>query len=217
MAEKLELLVEHYQKTYELTYELWLQRNRIFLLLLAVAGVATILTYRPADAYPLLVAWLAKLLGIEDKARVTALQDSFPFTLLHGILLVVVFYLMVNLCHRALYVLRNYAYLGALEREIRESLNLTRDSVGFTRESDFYWSQRPWLLSTVKWVYVVLLGGFLGVFLWGRFSADRTGGNKQLVIVDILVSIPIAFYFFGYAWYTLRLDSGEAIAGRDEG
>jgi hypothetical protein len=160
---------------------------------------------------------LAKLFGIQDEARVTALQRSFPFALLHGVLLIVVFYLMVNLCHRALYVLRSYAYLGALEREIRESLGLKGDSAAFTRESDFYWSRRPWLLATVKWVYVILLGGFLGAFLWGRFSADRTGGNLKLVIVDLLVSIPIALYFFGYAWYTLSLDSSEAIVERSKG
>ncbi|UCF05213.1 MAG: hypothetical protein JSV33_15045 [bacterium] len=216
MSEKHELLAEHYQKTYELTYQLWSQRNKIFILLLVVIGVAAILTYRPADTYPLLVAWLAKLLGIEGEARIMALQRSFPFALLHGILLLIVFYLMVNLCHRALYVLRSYAYLGALEQEIRESLGIAEGSAGFTRESHFYWSNRPWLLSTAKWVYVVLLGVFLGVFLWGRISADWKEGNTHLVIVDILVSIPIAFYFFGYAWYTLSRDSSKAIAGKDE-
>jgi len=208
LADKSELLADHYQKTYEMTYHLWSQRNRTFLLLLAVVGVAAILTYRPADTYPLLAAWLGKLLGIQDEARVATLQRSFPFALLHGILLIVVFYLMVNLCHRALYVLRNYAYLGVLEKDIRASLDLSADSPAFTRESDFYWNQRQWLLGTVKWVYVLLLGGFLGVFLWGRLSSDRAGGYTQLVTVDIVVSIPIVFYFLGYAWYTLRLDTG---------
>ncbi len=214
MAEKPELLIEHYQKTYELTYQLWSQRNRIFLLLLAVAGAAAILTYRPADTYPLLAAWLAKIAGIQDTTLIKELQSTFPFALMHGILLIVVFYLVVNLCHRALYVLRSYAYLGALEHEIRELLSLGDESTAFTRESSFYWSNRPWLLASVKWVYVFLLGGFLGAFLWGRFSADLKDGYAQLVAIDILVSIPIALYFFGYAWYTLRRDSGKAIVVR---
>ena len=42
-----QLLAEHYQKTYELTYEFWKQRNRTFILLIGVIGVATLLTFRP--------------------------------------------------------------------------------------------------------------------------------------------------------------------------
>ena len=91
LTEKPELLIEHYQKTYELTYQLWSQRNRTFLLLLAVIGAAAVLTYRPSDANPLLAAWLGKLLGLQGEARVAKLQGSFPFALLHSALLVVVF------------------------------------------------------------------------------------------------------------------------------
>jgi hypothetical protein len=44
LTDKPELLIKHYQKTYDLTYQLWSQRNRIFLLLLAVVGVGAIFT-----------------------------------------------------------------------------------------------------------------------------------------------------------------------------
>lgn len=215
LNEKPELLVDHYQRTYELTLQLWSQRNRIFLILLAVVGVAAVLTYRPTDANPLLAAWLGRLLGIQDEARIAKLQGSFPFALLHTGLLIVVFYLTVNLCHRALSVLRNYSYLGVLEREIRSILEMGEDSYAFTRESDFYWHQRPWILATVKWVYVVLLGAFLALFLWGRVRADHAAGFSGLAAADILVAVPIAFYFLGYAWYTLRGDSGTVMAGTE--
>ena len=49
-----ELLTEHYQKTYELTYNLWKQRNKTFLVLLGVIGAATLLTFGAADRTELL-------------------------------------------------------------------------------------------------------------------------------------------------------------------
>ena len=50
--ENTELWTEHYQKTYELTYELWKQRNVTFLALLGVIGVATLLTFGAAQTNP---------------------------------------------------------------------------------------------------------------------------------------------------------------------
>jgi hypothetical protein len=108
MKDNAQILAEHYQKTYELTYELWKQRNQTFLILLAVIGAATLLTFGATQTNPLLVRWIAKGLDITDKQEIQDLGKSFPFGLLQSLLLVVVFYLVVNLYHRALYVLRNY-------------------------------------------------------------------------------------------------------------
>jgi hypothetical protein len=66
MPDKSELLITHYQTTYDLTYKLWVQRSRTFLLLIALIGLATLLMYRPTDTNPLLVSWMAKTLGITD-------------------------------------------------------------------------------------------------------------------------------------------------------
>jgi hypothetical protein len=210
MADKNELLADHYQQTYDLTYKLWEQRNRTFLILIGVIAVATLLTYRPADTNPLLVDWIAKLLGIEDKERIATLHNSFPFALLQGILLTVVFFLMVNLFHRSLYVLRNYAYLGAIEKDIRDALGLS-DEASFSRESEFYWKKRPSLLGTVKYFYVFVLGALLSAFLVGKTVGDVINGSWILVLVDGLFVIVIGIYYTGYAWYTLRLDSKDAI------
>jgi hypothetical protein len=215
MADKHELVVSHYQQTYDLTYKFWEQRNRTFLILIAVIGVATLLTYRAKEANPLLVNWVAKLLNIDEQTQIKELNNSFPFALLQGILLSVIFFLMVNLFHRALYVLRNYAYLGALEKEIRELLELKAE-VAFTRESGFYWDNRPKLLGTVKWFYVFLLGALLGAFLLGRIAGDARNGNWILVLVDSALAVAIGTYFCGYAWYTLQLDSEGAIVPKRE-
>lgn len=141
MSDTAAVLAEHYQKTYELTLEMWRQRNRTFLLLLAVIGSATLLTFRAAETSLLMVYLVAKLLGVSDQAQVQELRRSFPFGLLQSLLLVVVFYLTVNLYHRAIYVLRNYSYLSRLEDEIHQELGLPAGSISFTREGGFYWRQ----------------------------------------------------------------------------
>lgn len=206
-----DIVVEHYQKTYELTYEFWKQRNRIFLILIGVIGIATLLTFSPREANSLLVDWIAKLLNVTDAERIEELHKSFPFGLLQSILLIVIFYLMVNLYHRALYVLRNYQYLGALEFEIRKYLSVQEDTVSFTRESSFYWKNRPLLLGTVKWVYIVLLGILLFTFLGGRVYGDFQTGNVLLAGADFVIAIPIIVYFIAYARSSVVMDTAKEI------
>lgn len=211
MAERNELLVDHYHKTFELTSRLWEQRNRLFLLLIGVIGLATVLTYSETETNSLFVDLVIKALGIEDSSRIAELKSSFPFALLHSILLLVVFYLMFNLYHRAVSVLMQYAYLGALEMEIREALMFNPGTRAFTRESDFYWSQRPKLLGSVKWVYIGLLGLLLGSFLVGRIIDDWRAHMVLFVFIDLIVGIPTAIYFWGYAATSIELDSKDAI------
>lgn len=206
-----EIVAEHYQKTYELTYELWGQRNRIFLLLLGVIGAATLLNLQVAQANSLFVSWIAKTLGVTDKNSIEELQKTFPFGLLQSILLIVVFYLMVNLYHRALYVLRNYRYLGALESEIRQQLGLPAEAVSFTRESTFYWSDRPPLLGAVKWVYILLLGTLLLTFFAGRLFDDLRTGNSVFALVDLFIGTTTIVYYCAYARSSVSWDTEKEI------
>ncbi len=216
MSDAADILAKHYQKTFELTYEIWKQRNRTFLVLVAVIGAGTLLTFRAAQANPLLVYWIAKLLGLTDKDSIAALGKSFPFGLLQSLLFIVVFYLMVNLYHRALYVLRNYRYLAALEREIRGRLGLEAASFSFTRESSFYWSDRPPLLGAVKWFYIVLVGALLLSFLGGRIYADFRARNHVLAFVELAISIPTIMFFVAYARSSVSMDTTEEISRSPE-
>jgi hypothetical protein len=207
----IEILAEYYQKTYELTYELWKQRNRTFLLLLALIGGATLLTFKVPEANSLLVDLIAKILDIKGDQRIKELRNSFPFGLLQSILLVAIFYLMVNLYHRATYVLRNYSYLGALEAEIRQHLHMPPHSVMFTRESTFYWHGRSPLLGAVKWIYIAFLGSLLLAFLLGRIVDDFRSGNVILAAIDIVIAIPTAMFFVAYAVSSVSMDTERAI------
>jgi hypothetical protein len=209
MESKAGFMVDHYQKTYELTYEVWRQRNRIFLILLGVIGAATLLTLRVPQANSLLVDLVAKALSLTDPDRIETLRKSFPFSILQSVLLLVVFYLMVNLYHRSLWVLRHYRYLGLLETEIRQELSLQEPMVTFSREGGFYWTERGEGLSRIKWVYVVLLGLLLLSFLVAKAIDDVRTGSGYLIAVDILTGVPTLYFYWVYVRSSVRSDRPE--------
>jgi len=178
-----------------------------------VIGASTLLTFGAAQTNPLLVRWIAKALGVTDRQDVQELGKSFPFGLLQSLLLVVVFYLVVNLYHRALYVLRNYRYLAGLEREIRQQLGAAGESIAFTREGNFYWGDRASLQSAVKWCYIVLVGCLLFAFLGGRIYEDFRTRKLTLAVVDLVVYIATCLFFLAYARSSVSMDSAETVLG----
>jgi hypothetical protein len=208
------LLVEHYQKTHEITLSSWEQRNRTFLLLLAVVGGATLLTYKVPVAAPLLADLVAKLFGIEDAGQREELRNSFPYGLIQSILLMVVFYLTVSLYHRTTFILRSYRYLQRMEEEIRTALELPDTSIAFTREGDFYWTYRPVLSPAVGAVYIGMLGFLLIAFLGMRIYDDFSSGNTAFGIADILIAAPTLLFFAAYAigssWWVKKLFNVKA-------
>jgi hypothetical protein len=105
---------------------------------------------------------------------------------------------MVNLYHRSRYVLRNYAYLGFLEREIRQQLALPENSVAFTREGDFYWNERDWFSARVKYVYICLVAGLLLMFLGATNVGDWRGGHCVLTGMDFAFAVPTVAFLVAY-------------------
>jgi len=199
MTTEVGLLADHYQKTFELTLETWERRNRTFLLLLVVVGVATLLTFNVAQAEPLLVDWIAKLLGITDGSRIRELRGSFPYGILQSILLMVIFYLTVVLYHRTATIHRFYKYLALIEPEIRHGMNLSPHSHSFTRESTFYLKHKPFLGRFVAASYVGSLGLLLVSFLGARIFTDFSHGNFGVGLSDLVVALPTGMFFYAYA------------------
>jgi hypothetical protein len=204
-------LIDHYQKTYELTYALWNGRNKTFLILLAAVGVAALVTFPALGGRSVVFLYAGNSLGLKPE-DVTALQNGFPFSLLQAIFLFVIFYLIVNLYHRARYVLRNYAYLSALEREIRQQLALPDSTVAFTRESTFYWGNRDFFSGAVKYVYIILLSCLIVSFLVATIVEDWIGHHRALSVVDVLFAVPTLAFLVAYARASLSMDTKETIA-----
>ena len=200
MKDGIELLAEHYEKTYEATLKFWEQRNRTFLILLIVVGIATLLTLNVSQAQPLLADLIAKFFSIDDTFRVTELRASLPYGLIQSILLMVVLYLTVILYHRTTTILRNYKYLGDIEKETRENLQIPESKVAFSRESSYYMENKPLLSKFVGLSYIVMVGVLLTVFSGMRVYSDISTKNIFFTFIDVFLSIFALIFFGAYSY-----------------
>ncbi len=201
-----DVLANHYQKTFEIAHDYWKERNRLFVFLILAAGIGLLLILRVPTADSLLVAAITKFLGITDEAQKAQLISAFPFDILLSGILVVLFYLMQRLYSTNLSVMRDYLYLGAVEKEIRDNLNLPPDSVSFTREGKYYWNRRMVMQTASKWYYIFVLFVILIPFIVLKLRADLQSPNWLVVLVDFTVSLMTVLYWAEYAYSAIRLD-----------
>jgi hypothetical protein len=195
-----EILAEHYQKTFELTLNLWEQRNRTFLILLFAVGVGALLTFKVSQAEPLLVDLFANIFRINSEARLNELRANFPYSLINYILLTTVLYLMIQLYHKTISITRNYDYLAGMEEEIREGLDLQRTMISFTREGSFYSKNSTFLTKQIGVAYIVMLGFLLSAFLGKRIYIDIETGIVTIFVVDVILSLVTILFFGAYAY-----------------
>jgi hypothetical protein len=202
-----EIASDHYQKTFELTYDAWRERNRLFVYLVIITGVGLLLLLRIPEASSLLVDAIVKLLGITDPNRISQLHKNFPTDVLLSIFLIIIFYLTQKLYATNLSVSRGYQYLGAIETEIRTHLVLSEESMLFTREGKFYWRRRTITQEMSKWYFILVIFIVLLPFLFLKIIADINLGNAILIVVDSIVGIMTLIFFVGYAQSAIILDS----------
>jgi hypothetical protein len=201
-----EVLASHYQKTFEVAYEYWKERNRLFVFLVIAAGIGLLIILRVPEAPSLLVDAIAKFLGIDDPLRKTQLYTTFPFDVLLSMILVAMFYLMQRLYSTNLSVMRHYLYLGAVEKEIRDNLNLPPGSISFTREGKYYWDRRMIMQTASKWYYIFVLFVILIPFIVLKLQADWLSQNWLIILVDFTVSLMTFLYWAEYSYSAFRFD-----------
>lgn len=199
-----ELLVEHYHKTYDLTFAIWENRNKNLLILLIVVGFSALLTFNVAEAQPLLVDIIAKLCGVSDTTRITELRKSFPYGIIQSIFIIVVFYLMLNLYQKTRFIRRSYEYLSGVEDDIRHALGLKSPSVSFTREGEFYKKGHTFTAMMTGLCYVFILGTLLFSFLGMRLVTDWNSNQNIILIIDSLLSLGVTYFFIAYSLISLK-------------
>jgi hypothetical protein len=196
------MVVDHYQKTYEVTYELWNARNRLFPTLAGVIGGGAFLAFRVPGADSLFVAVIGGLVQLDAQTQ-AALQEGITYQILQTVLLVVVFHLLLDLYRHTQDITRNYLYLAGLEDEIRQALGFTAEKIAFTRENVFYLKHRVRLLGGVRYVYSIVLGLLLALFLYARISDDIHLGSPWFIAVDGIIAALIIIYFIAYLFPNL--------------
>ncbi len=205
MSTNLEVLADHYQKTFELTHKYWDQRNRTFLILIAVVASAALLTLHPDGSNQIITKLLLSYVEAGNDPFFVKSVTQFLPALIQIIFLIVILYLMVGLYHRTVAIIRNYRYLNHIEEEIRKNLSLSEDSYVFTREGKFYFENKGRFSWAIKYSYMFMLGGFLGLFYILTLIQDIKQ-LSPLLIVDILAAIPTFFFFIAYVVPSLRAD-----------
>lgn len=199
------LLAEHYRDTFEVTWRMWQQRNRLFLVLLAATTAGSMVSTTSDGPRAVLGDRLVSFLAITDRQRADEFLQSFPFALVHLAFSAVVFYLMFNLNHRTAYVNRLYDYLAALEGEIRAHLALDAKSKAFTREGTFYWRGTSGHAAigerSARFAYVGVLGVLLVLFVAGQLVSAE---GRLFTVVEGIVSLATVVYFGDYAIGAVR-------------
>lgn len=212
-----DVLATHYQKTFEVAYDYWKERNKLFVILALTAGIGLLLLLHVPTADSLLVAAIAKFLDITDQAVKDDLLQKFPFNILLSGFLVVMFYLMQRLYSTNLSVMRTFMYLGALETEVRKHLGLPAGSISFTREGSFYWGRRSRIQAMSKYYYVVVLFIILFPFIGFKLIADLESPNLLVIAVDVVISLMAILYWWAYARSSSQLDVPKISAEQPKG
>ena len=190
------IIAEHYQKTCDLTDQAREQRDRTFLYLLLTLGAATLFTVDANSSTSLLTNGIAKVLEKPELAE--SLKGSLLLKNVQTLLLAIGLYLLSGLYNRTVTVLRNYQYLGALEREIRAQLGLHEKDFSFTREGEFYWRTRTPVLKRNRQIFALFLATLLLISFVTRVYSDVLNRDYIIGLPDLALGLASLYYLWGY-------------------
>ena len=142
-------ILDHYNTTAELNWNLWEARNRSFLLLIVAISLAGVLANDDV-----LLGVVKSLCDQVTKVKCEQLAPGgTSYMMMHSVILVLVCYYMLTLYHRTASVIMSYKYMAELEKELRYGMGFASGEVAFTREGEYYSGHRPRSFSVIKWLY----------------------------------------------------------------
>ncbi|MEW5939430.1 MAG: hypothetical protein AB1750_07205 [Chloroflexota bacterium] len=203
------VLADHYQKTFEVAYENWRERNRLFVFLVLTAVAGLLIIQRGDIVNDLLVRYVQNYFALQapaDQGLIDEISKTVPFSVLLSGILVTMFYFMQRLHATNLAVMRTYKYLALLEKEIKPHLGLPGESSSFTREGKFYWDNRASMQTMSKWSYVVVLFFLLIPFMYVKLQGDINSAPGLITSVDVIISLLTFAYWIDYARSAFKLD-----------
>jgi hypothetical protein len=201
-----EYLVGQLSDSYTLTHKFWVERNRSFLIVLALTAILFLFTYRDAGAGELAFVSLFKYLDL-DPNRIGHNRAERLTRVLTIALLVAILVSIIRVVHRSRDLARLYWYLAQLEDEIRSHFGLDAASVAFTREGKTYKRfQTPYLVPTwyIFRVLLILLSfaALVGVisqtdkFYWQDDAGAFSWQSTLFGIANFLALLAIGWYCF---------------------
>ena len=177
----LETYYDHYKETYNLNREFQSYRNRNYVLLCILEGIAFMMIWNPD-----LICGI-----LNDTARnelKTAIQISN--SILQTLNWFFILYILVRYIQNTLYIERGYLYIDKLEKQIQLLLNEDGSNTCFNREGENYLRDYPVVLNLIDLFYNFLsplafttINSFHIWFEWGHRK------NSIAFFCDLLVFI----------------------------
>lgn len=226
-VKRVELLLDHYKDTFQITFEHWKTRNRFFAFILIALALMLFQITSPkvleqlANSYireqtkfspasdskpsspapqPGAAQSQASAAGQPASTR-SAERDPLDFRFLSSLLWFVLAALLVPYYQKSVAVDRQFRYLGDLEAK----LNVLLGGEFITREGKFYDKYRPRLLRYVGYFYHIVFPLLLHLILVVKLvqevrsaSREPTLASVAFTAADFVVAVVICVYTLFY-------------------
>lgn len=200
-----ELLMEHYNDTFEHILSHWKMRNRLFGLILALLTMLALDWAQPGSLARVANAWIVKTLAGQN-GNVPVLDFSVVGTLAWFILLCIV----IQYYQRSIHVDRQYNYISDIEDKLCAMMGgefVTREGKSYSSAKGVYKSdkeKRPLYLRAVGPLYVYVFPVVMTLFV--GFGLFRAGWHPDQITfwLNLVFGAAIVFYNMIYLLWVAR-------------
>jgi len=236
-VKRVELLLDHYKDTFQITFEHWKTRNRFFAFILIVLALMLFQITSPKVLEQLANSYIRKQTEPSsssdskppsqapqsDEAQTRtdkpdrpastkqAEQDPLDFRFLASLLWFVLAALLVPYYQKSVAVDRQFRYLGDLEAK----LNILLGGEFITREGKFYDKYRPRLLRYVGHFYHIVFPLLLHLILVVKLIQEIRSARREPTVAsiaftaaDFVVALVICVYTILYLAYLRNRKTG---------
>ena len=194
---KLEVLHDHYKKSFLHICEREKQRDRLFLFVIALIGVL-FLEIQYSDVF-------SNILG-NIKLEFVELDISImPISIFLSVTWTYLFVIVLKHCQSSILIERQYEYLHHMEDKISQ---LFGDQSVYYREGRAYLNKYP-LFSNMVWIFYILLFPIIIILLVGLIiylESYKIEAPLYHLIYDLLLAIGIIVSFMFYRFFPLGKD-----------
>jgi hypothetical protein len=208
-----DLLMVHYNETFQHILFHWKIRNRLFLFILVLLAIFVLDAAKPGSIAALANAVLTKVSSPEvtviNSPEPTTSQEWLDFSAIGSLTWFILLCLLIQYYQRSMHVSRQYTYIAKVEEQLCALMGadyVTREGKAYLSRTGAYQSEsddaRPLFLRTVGSIYVYLFPLLLtGLVLWKivhELCFDLRGAFGLSHVLDIVSACAILFYNMMY-------------------
>ena len=195
---QLEVLHDHYKVSFRLIREREKQRDRLFLIIIALIGLLYFELGYPEMA--------KQIVRHAEAGGVVVDLSAVPISVFLSVTWTMLFALALRYCQTSILIERQYTYLHSVETRLAEMSDFTGM---FQREGKSYLDRYP-AFSTWAWIFYTML--FPGIILTAvimalLLEAEQINGSQYVFVYDAVIASGLALTFILYrtpeVWHRL--------------